>query len=147
MIYESGMEGFYQRTPDGQLLAPPPEPPQETQLYDIDEIQNEFVHDMGNIRDMHLMVEGIHCSACVWLIERSLAKEPGIIDVKVNLANKRLVVRWDNNKNKISNIIKYLGNIGYSATPFNPESAESEIKKQNRALLLRYYVWPLPHSA
>ena len=137
MIYESGLEGFYQRTPDGQLLAPPPEPPQETQLYDIDEIQSEFVHELGNARDMHLIVEGIHCSACVWLIERSLAKLPGIIDVKVNLANKRLFVRWDNTQNKISSIIEHLGNIGYSATPFNPETAEGAIKKQNRALLLR----------
>jgi len=137
MIYESGLEGFYQRTPDGQLLAPPPEPPQETQLYDIDEIQSEFVHELGNARDMHLIVEGIHCSACVWLIERSLAKLPGIIDVKVNLANKRLFVRWDNTQNKISNIIEHLGSIGYSATPFNPETAEGAIKKQNRALLLR----------
>jgi len=137
MIYDSGLEGFYQRTPDGQLLSPPPEPPQETGLYDIDEIQSEFVHELGNIRDMHLIVEGIHCSACVWLIERSLAKLPGIIDVKVNLANKRLFVRWDNTQNKISNIIEHLGNIGYAATPFNPESAEGSIKKQNRALLLR----------
>lgn len=137
MIYESGLEGFYQRTPDGQLLSPPPEPPQETKLYDIDEIQSEFVHDLGDARDMHLIVEGIHCSACVWLIERSLAKLPGIIDVKVNLANKRLFVRWDNTQNKISNIIEHLGNIGYAATPFNPESAEGAIKKQNRALLLR----------
>ncbi|MCW9047674.1 MAG: heavy metal translocating P-type ATPase [Gammaproteobacteria bacterium] len=137
MIYESGLEGFYQRTPDGQLLAPPPEPPQETQLYDIDEVQSEFVHNMGDLRDIHLMVEGIHCSACVWLIERSLGKLPGLIDVKVNLANKRLVVRWNNTQIKISDIIKHLASIGYSATPFDPESAEGVIKKQNRALLLR----------
>ncbi|MCW8935847.1 MAG: heavy metal translocating P-type ATPase [Gammaproteobacteria bacterium] len=137
MIYESGLQGFYQRTPDGQQLAPPPEPPQETQLYDIDEVQSEFVHNMGDLRDIHLMVEGIHCSACVWLIERSLGKLPGLIDVKVNLANKRLVVRWNNTQIKISDIIKHLASIGYSATPFDPESAEGVIKKQNRALLLR----------
>lgn len=137
MIYESGLEGFYQRTPDGQLLSPPPEPPQESQLYDIDEIQSEFVHDLGNARDMHLIVEGIHCSACVWLIERSLSKLPGILDIKVNLANKRLFVRWDNTQIKISTIIEHLGNIGYAATPFNPETAEGTIQKQNRALLLR----------
>jgi len=137
MIYESGLDGFYQRTPDGQLLAPPPEPPQETQLYDIDEIQSEFVQSMGNARDIHLMVEGIHCSACVWLIERRMQKVAGIIDVKVNLANRRVFIRWDNTQNKISRIIEHLGNIGYSATPFNPESAEGLIKKHNRALLLR----------
>jgi P-type Cu2+ transporter len=137
MIYDSGLEGFYQRTPDGQLLAPPPEPPQESTLYDIDEIQSEFVHDMGDIRDIHLIVEGIHCSACVWLIERSLSKLPCILDIKVNLANKRLFVRWNNTQTKVSNIIEHLGNIGYAATPFNPETAEGAIQKQNRSLLLR----------
>ncbi len=137
MIYDSGLEGFYQRTPDGQLLAPPPEPPQEACLYDIDEVQSEFVSELANVRDIHLMVEGIHCSACVWLIERSLTKLPGIIDVKVNLSNKRLFVRWDNTQNKISNIIELLGKTGYAAIPFNPETAEAAINKQNRALLLR----------
>lgn len=137
MIYDSGLEGFYQRTPDGLLLAPPPEPPQQTQLYDIDEVQSEFVQQLGNVRDIHLIVEGIHCSACVWLIERCLAKLPGLIDVKVNLSNKRLFIRWDNTQIKISTIIKHLGSIGYAALPFNPESAEAAIHKQNRALLLR----------
>ena len=137
MIYDSGLEGFYQRTPDGQLLAPPPEPPLESKLYDIDEIQSEFVHDMGDIRDIHLIVEGIHCSACVWLIERSLSKVPGILDIKVNLANKRLFIRWNNTQIKVSNVIEHLGNIGYAATPFNPETAEGAIQKQNRSLLLR----------
>ncbi|VAW70922.1 Lead, cadmium, zinc and mercury transporting ATPase; Copper-translocating P-type ATPase [hydrothermal vent metagenome] len=150
MIYASGLEGFYQRTPDGQLLSPPPEPPRETELYDIDEIQSEFVHNIplnsteetdpsqgAQPRNMHLLIEGIHCSACVWLIERSLTKLPGILDVKVNLANKQLFVSWDNSHNKISTIIQHLGQIGYAAIPFNPESAEGLIKKHNRALLLR----------
>lgn len=137
MIYASGLEGFYQRTPDGLLLSPPPEPPKETSLYDIDEIQSEFVHQSGNVRDMHLIVEGIHCSACVWLIERSLATIAGVLDIKVNLANKRLFVRWDNSQIKISKIIDHLGRIGYAAIPFNPESAEGAIQKSNRAMLLR----------
>ena len=27
-IFEAGLQGYYQRTPEGTLLAPPPEPPQ-----------------------------------------------------------------------------------------------------------------------
>ncbi|VAW56683.1 Type cbb3 cytochrome oxidase biogenesis protein CcoI; Copper-translocating P-type ATPase, partial [hydrothermal vent metagenome] len=142
MIFQSGLDGFYQRTPESQRMAPPPERLKETTLYDIDEIQREFIqsssdHALNNIRTLHLMVEGIHCSACVWLIERSLANVKGIHEVKVNLAHKRLIVSWDNSQNKISSIIEHLGNIGYAATPFNPESAEGFIKKQNRSLLLR----------
>ncbi|HEY9050091.1 MAG TPA: heavy metal translocating P-type ATPase, partial [Gammaproteobacteria bacterium] len=137
VIYDSGLQGFYQRTPEGQLLSPPPDLPKDIALYDIDEVQSEYVADMGQVRDIHLLVEGIHCAACIWLIERSFNSIPGILDVKANLANKRLHVRWDNSKIKLSSIIKRLGEIGYAAVPFDPESAEGIIKKQNRALLLR----------
>ena len=137
MIFDSGMEGFYQRTPEGQLLAPPPEPPKDIGLYDLDDVQSEFVESLSEARDIHLLVEGIHCAACVWLIEKTLSSLPGIIDTKVNLANRRLHVRWHNSHVKLSEIIQRLSNIGYAAIPFDPESAEGSIKRQNRALLLR----------
>lgn len=136
-IYEAGLEGFYQRTPDGTLLAPPPEPPKDIGLYDLDEVQEEFVRELGEEREIHLLVEGIHCAACVWLIERTLGALNGVISAQVNLAGKRLLLRWDNKRIKLSSIIERLGAIGYAAVPFDPEAAEGTIKKQNRALLFR----------
>lgn len=136
-IYEAGLQGFYQRTPEGTLLAPPPEPPRDTALYDLDEVQEEYIHDLGAMREIHLLVEGIHCAACVWLIERTLNRLPGVLNAQVNLSGKRLLVRWDNSRLKLSEIINRLGQIGYAAVPFDPESAEGLIRKQNRALLFR----------
>ncbi|MEN8170647.1 MAG: heavy metal translocating P-type ATPase [Pseudomonadota bacterium] len=139
-IYDAGLDGFYQRTPDGTLLAPPPEPPRDIALFDLDEVQEEFVRELGEEREIHLLVEGIHCAACVWLIERGLGTMPGIIRAQVNLANKRLLLRWDNRQTKLSDIIKRLSDIGYAAVPFDPEAAEGTIKRQNRALLFRMAV-------
>ena len=136
-IYAAGMEGFYQRTPDGTLLAPPPEPPRDTGLYDLEEVQEEFIHDLGQSREIHLLVEGIHCAACVWLIEKTMGQIPGVLSAQVNLSGKRLLLRWDNDQVKLSRIIQRLGEIGYNATPFDPEAAEGSIKKQNRDLLFR----------
>lgn len=137
VIYDAGLEGFYQRTPDGTLLGPPPEPPKDLGLYDLEEVQEEFIREMGQEREINLLVEGIHCAACVWLIERSLSQLPGVVRVQVNLSGKRLLLRWDNSRIKLSAIIKRLGEIGYAAAPFDPEAAEGTIKKQNLALLFR----------
>ncbi len=139
-IYDAGLDGFYQRTPDGTLLAPPPEPPKDIALFDLDEVQEEFVRELGEEREIHLLVEGIHCAACVWLIERGLSTMHGILKVQVNLTNKRLLLRWDNRQTHLSDIIKRLGDIGYAAIPFDPEAAEGSIKKQNRELLFRMAV-------
>ncbi len=136
-IYEAGLQGFYQRTPEGTLLSPPPEPPKDLALYDLDEVQSEFVTHVGEEREIHLLVEGIHCAACVWLIERTLSRLPGIINAQVNLSGKRLLVRWDNQKLHLSAIIRRLGEIGYAAVPFDPETAEGSLRKQNRLMLYR----------
>ncbi len=135
-IYDAGLDGFYDRIPQGNL-APPVETTKDQALYDLDEVQAEFVTDLGVQREIHLLVEGIHCAACVWLIERSLNPLPGILNARVNLSGKRLLLKWDNNQIKLSQILGHLGKIGYAAVPYDPEVAEGRLKKQNRNLLLR----------
>ncbi|WP_455207598.1 heavy metal translocating P-type ATPase [Kaarinaea lacus] len=136
-IYDAGLQGFYERTPGNIKLAPPPDTPRDLALYDLDEVQAEFVGELTRQREIHLLVEGIHCAACVWLIERAMEQTPGVLNAQVNLAGKRLIVRWDNEQIKLSAIINRLGQIGYAAVPYDPEVAEGKLQQQNRALLFR----------
>jgi len=134
-IHDAGLEGFYDRAPQG-VLAPPPETAKDLALYDLDEVQAEFVADLGIQREIHLLVEGIHCAACVWLIERSLGQLLGVLNAQVNLSGKRLLLKWDNDKIPLSKVLTHLGHIGYAAVPYDPELAEGQLRKQNRSLLL-----------
>jgi len=137
VIYDAGLDGFYQRAPEGTLLAPPPELPKDLAFYDLDEIQSEYVSDLGEQREIGLLVEGIHCAACVWLIERTLARIPGVISANVNLSGRRLHLRWDNSVTPLSEFMGKLGEIGYAAVPFDPDVAEGALKRQNRTFLFR----------
>ncbi len=136
-IHAAGLQGFYQRTPDGEVFGPPPELPRELALYDLDEVQEEFVDGLGETREINLLVEGIHCAACVWLIENTLFNTPGVEDARVNLSGKRLRLKWDNGRTRLSELLRRLGSVGYAAVPFDPEVAEGALKKHNRALLYR----------
>jgi len=138
-IYAAGLQGYYQRTPQGTLLAPPPTPPMDIEMYDLDEVQQDFVNCQGEVRDTYLLVEGIHCPACVWLIERGLMRIPGVQAANVNLAGKRLHLRWDNRRVKLSFLIQQLSKIGYAGVPYDPEAAEGSMKKANRAMLFRLF--------
>ncbi|MFZ1574820.1 MAG: heavy metal translocating P-type ATPase [Chromatiaceae bacterium] len=139
-IHAAGLEGFYQRTPEGEVLGPPPESPKELALYDIDEVQEEFVDSLGETREINLLVEGIHCAACVWLIESSLKAMPGVAEARVNLTGRRLRLKWDNSRLKLSQALKRLGEIGYAAVPFDPEVAEGSLQRATRRLLYRLAV-------
>lgn len=136
-IFAAGLEGFYRRTPEGEVLGPPPEPPKDLALFDLDAVQEEFTDVAHDGREINLLVEGIHCAACVWLIERGLAAVPGVEEARVNLTGRRLRVRWDNGRLKLSRILRRLADLGYVATPFDPDSVEGAVGRENRDLLFR----------
>jgi Cu2+-exporting ATPase len=136
-IHAAGLQGFYRRTPAGQLLGPPPEPPRDLKLYDLPEIQHDFVSGTGDTREVNLLVEGIHCAACVWLIEQGLAGVDGVSEARVNLTGRRLRLRWDATRVKLSALLQRLAELGYAAVPFDPKAAEGALQRENRRLLYR----------
>jgi Cu2+-exporting ATPase len=136
-IYSAGLEGFYSKTTRSDTLAPPPVVAKELDAYDLDEVQSDYVDSMGPQRSIQLLVEGIHCAACVWLIEKALKRRPGIIDAEVNLTAKRLKLRWDNSQIRLSQVMQLLADIGYAAVPFDPETAEGALARRHRGLLYR----------
>ena len=135
-IHESGLDGFYQRLRQKEL-APPTELQEDLAQYDLAEIQHEFVKRNGDLSEAILLVEGIHCAACVWLIERGLKSLDGLLQAEVNLAHHRLRVRWDDSKIKLSEIMRRLAAIGYSAVPYDAERAEGQAARDNKKLLYR----------
>lgn len=136
-IYDAGLESFYRRTPEGDLLSPPPPPNKDADFYDYDEVQSQYVGDLGQQREITLISEAIHCAACIWLIEHTLAKLDGVKMAKVNFTNKQIKLRWNNDQIKLSEIIQELNRVGYDASPYDASSSEEAYRKANRDLLYR----------
>ena len=136
-IHEAGMQSFYKRTQDGDQLSPPPPPSKDISFLDYDEVQEQFVTDLAKNREITLVSEAVHCAACIWLIEHTLAKIPAIQLAKVNFTNKQIKIRWDNEKIKLSEIVATLNKIGYDAAPYDASASEQAYRKANRDLLHR----------
>ena len=140
-IIAAGHESFYRvRTevaPTGQELVP--EFLRESEIYDAEEIREQYVHglDSGAI-EVSLILEGITCAACIWLNEQTIAALPGVLQVRVNYATQRALVRWDGERIKLSEILQAIRRIGYRALPYNAqqqqESHRSERRRQQRRL-------------
>ncbi|GAV19261.1 Cu2+-exporting ATPase [Mariprofundus micogutta] len=138
VIHESGLDDFYNRLNYQNAEVPPPEMPVELEQYDLPEVQKDFVRSLADGRKQaHLLIEGIHCAACVWLIEHGLKEMVGIEFAEVNLAHQRLNVRWNSDELALSEIMHRLAKLGYAAAPFNPEAAEGSLQRRNRSLLFR----------
>ncbi len=136
-IHAAGLDGYYQRTPEGEIAAPPPPLPAQLEYYDLDAVQEEFVADLGATREIELLIEGIHCAACVWLIENALHRLPGVLSARVNLTGRRLHLCWAQDQQPLSAILQRLGELGYAALPFAPQAAEARLQQQQRQQLYR----------
>lgn len=136
-IHDAGLQAFYRQATAGDTLAPPPAASPDLAQYDLAEVQAEFVDGQGDVRAVHLLVEGIHCAACIWLIEHRLAQLPGVLAARVNLATRRLWLQWEARGVLLSTVLQQLALIGYRAVPYNPQLAEAGERRRDRALLLR----------
>jgi Cu2+-exporting ATPase len=136
-IYQSGLAQFYNQSQKTDALTPPPEAASNYTAYDSDAVQSDYVDINQTERTVQLLIEGIHCAACVWLIEKALRQTPGVVAAEVNLTAKRLKLRWQNDRTKLSVLLSILAGIGYAAVPFDPETAEGALAKRHRGLLYR----------
>jgi len=137
-IYDAGLDDFYSRANKDDTWQPPQAVPKDLAMYDHDEIQSQFVTRSGDVRDIQLMAEGIHCAACVWLIEHRLAKEAGIRMANVNFTTRRIKIRWDNRQIALSRILQILAELGYASTPFDQQQSQKALEAYNKGLLYRF---------
>lgn len=142
-IIDSGLGQYYeQRTAQAlQAALPPQELLEQIKLYDLPEVQADFVEIKSeNEHEALLMLSGITCAACVWLIEQQLLHLPGIVRVDLNYSTHRARVAWDNSRVKLSDILLKIQQSGYDASPYDAMRHEESAQKERKQAILRLWV-------
>lgn len=138
-IVAGGLESYYQHRSDTSANpeALPRQLQDELALYDRADVQQGFVRQQGELCETTLMIEGISCAACGWLIEKHLRNLPGVAEARLNLSNHRLLVAWDDRRVPLSHLLAELRQIGYAAHPYQPDQAAEQLARENRSALRR----------
>ena len=99
-------------------------------------------HSRGNAdeREITVLVEGIRCAACAWLIGRALAPMPGVVEAEANAVTGRLHLRWRPAKTALSPILQRLASLGYRPHLATGEATEQARRSERRDLLKRLLV-------
>ena len=116
---------------------------EELKLYDEPAIQQSFVQHFDNElpeAEAVLVISGISCAACAWLIEHRLSQLKHVISVSLNLTTHRLMVRWFNDEIKLSQIFEEIHQLGYQAHPFSATQAEHQRIQESKTAFRRLVV-------
>ena len=137
-IIDCGLVSYYQhRTAPAPKADTVPDELKQLQHYDLAEIQQDFVNEKDNLKEVQLSISGLSCAACAWLIERHLSRLPGVALIQVNTTTERARLRWDNKLTALSRLLAAFADIGYQARPFQPHQQEQAYNKEVKAYLLR----------
>lgn len=137
-IHECGLESYYEfrdrmtadrhsAKGDGQRYA----------AYDSDAFLSRNAGTTSNgCRSIDFRLDGVHCAACVWLVERLPTIVDGVIDTQLSLGTSRARLVWDPQKANLSEIARTLDRLGYAPHPARDKAAHSARSRAERTQLI-----------
>ena len=143
LIAANGLENFYQQR-TAYNLRPDEDgtPVQEAyRVYDDRELAATFCdRNSDGSLTARLLIGGITCAACTWLIEQSLSRVPGVRSALVNLQQSRLDIRFDPEQLPLSEIFARVDALGYRPRPFQTSTQRQQMAEEYRVELRRLAV-------
>ena len=121
LVQSKGLGDFYERL--GKNSLEPVNFKQNLGVFD------SFVRPTSEgFSEIHLVIDGIFCAACVWLNEKILIEEQGVIEASVNPLTHKARVVFDERQVSLKRILTLIQSIGYKPSAYDP------LKQEQKAL-------------
>ncbi len=91
-------------------------------------------------RSVVLLIDGLTCAACSWLIGHSLERVEGVLRASVNTATGRASVVWDDARVALSRLLQIIADLGYRPHVLTPDAIDTQAREERRAILRRLAV-------
>ncbi len=132
-IHSLGMQSYYQNrilVNDEISLKP------QINLSKSESDITDFLHkNEDNSFSAYFFVKGLHCGACIWLIENILKRQSNVKIARINMSNKRLHLSWVGDKTYGNKLVQIINNLGYRLIPYDYCELKNEEKKYSNDLL------------
>jgi len=132
LLKSENLDSFYEKL-GNQTLSPAEvatKESKELERFDLEGFKKRYIRETKEgFYEVSLIIEGIHCSACVWLNEKVLHKSEGVIEATINYSNNKAKVVWEPDRIKLSEIIEKIRSIGYNAYPYDPKLQEERANR------------------
>ena len=126
IIGAAGLDSFYRRLDDSRAHRPVP--------LDLDFAP--FARTAGTDEaELDLLVDGLDCAACVWLLESLLARNPVMVRARVSLSTRRLSLRWRGTTADANSHAGLVAALGFRPVPYERLASAADDDHQERILL------------
>jgi Cu2+-exporting ATPase len=88
-------------------------------------------------QSVELYLEGVHCSACVWLVEKLPRIHDGVVSARLDLRQSLVRIVWDDGQIRLSQIARSLDTLGYPPHPAKDARARALRRREDHRFLIR----------
>jgi len=143
-IRDTGLADYYRfRTADA-LRPESPEPEDirpEWLAFDREALQKTLTATLPDgRREVLLLIEGVRCAACSWLLERVLGAAEGVDEFHVNPASARARLVWNPSAARLSRLLDTIARLGYRPHPVGGPGVRSAATRERRQAMKRLAV-------
>jgi Cu2+-exporting ATPase len=132
LIRDEGLDEFYERR------GPPWTPGPSGEISLEHSAFTETVRDVEREGEIDIILDGIRCASCIWLIEKILLRTDGVIYARVNYATHKARIRWNPDRTDITKVLSRITSLGYTPKPYLVKAHEEQFRKEQRDLLMRF---------
>ncbi|MEA3512522.1 MAG: heavy metal translocating P-type ATPase [Campylobacterota bacterium] len=137
LLKDDGLDSFYEKM-GKNTLDKPLAVGVDSSNFDMDSFQARYIKKTSEgFSRVDLIIEGIHCAACIWLNEKVLDDTDGIVEASINFTNNKAKIIWDEDIIQLSQIIDKIRSIGYNGYPYDRSQSEQKATKENNDYFLR----------
>lgn len=105
--------------------------------WDREELLAGHARTIEGGREITVLTDGMRCAACAWLIDRALAREPGVLESTANAITGRIRIAWDPARTALSTPLARLAALGYRPYLATGEARERARRSARNRDLLR----------
>ncbi|MGG5809199.1 heavy metal translocating P-type ATPase [Falsiroseomonas sp. CW058] len=124
-----GLDSFYRRNETAAGTLRPPEAPPAADFAALAQA------GPGGTQTLELIVSGLTCGACVWLVEQALAAEPDVVKARASLSTRRLSIAWRGEASRGRDLAALVARLGFRVAPWSPACLRATEDAEGRALV------------
>ena len=133
-IGELGLADYYRLRSGSAARAPDPaDSAKNAEAFLRPELSRHLVRTLADgTSEAIVLLDGVRCAACCWLIERTLRLLPGIVEIGVNAGAQRARIVYDGRTVPLAVIVDALARVGYRALPLDRAALDDTRRCESR---------------
>jgi len=142
MVYETirgcGLQRYYEFKDETYSMEPARITGGQYESFDNSTFQEQHVSTVDDgLKAIDLYLEGVHCAACLWLIEKLPHLLNGVVDARLDIRRQVVNIIWDDDTVKLSHIARTLDSLGYPPHPFHGAKMKDVWRREQHQHFIR----------